>query len=128
MPQKNIDDEIRAALSAEDARLMEEFDDDPSILEVTLKSMNDRFRWVNVIGMVFLLLFVVLGFLSAWQFYLATELKPLIGWALAVMFCLTTVGMMKIWYWMLINRYDATREIKRLELQVARLSQLLRAN
>lgn len=128
MSQKNIDDEIRAALSAEDARLMEEFDDDPSILEVTIKSMGDRFRWVNMVGMVFLLLFVVLGFMSAWQFYLATELKPLIGWALAVMFCITTVGMMKIWYWMLINRYDATREIKRLELQVARLSQRLHSS
>ncbi|WDI44181.1 DUF6768 family protein [Bremerella sp. P1] len=128
MSEKNIDDEIRAALSAEDARLLEQFADDPSILEVTIKSMNDRFRWVNVVGMVFLLLFVVLGFLSAWQFYLATEMKPLIGWALAVMFCITTVSMMKMWYWMLINRYDATREIKRLELQVARLSQRLGAN
>ncbi|MEW4565182.1 DUF6768 family protein [Bremerella sp. JC770] len=123
MAEKNIDEEIRAALSAEDARLMEAFDEDPSILEVTLQSMNDRFRWINMIGMVVLLAFVVLGFVSAWQFYLATEMKPLIGWSLATMFCLTTVGMIKIWYWILINRYDTTREIKRLELQVARLSQ-----
>ena len=125
MSEKNIDEAIRAALPAEDAQLWEQYADDPSIWEVTLKSMNDRFRWVNVVGMVVLLLFVVLGFVSVWQFYLATQLKPLIGWALAVMFCMTTVGMMKIWYWMLINRYDATREIKRLELQVARLSQRL---
>ena len=126
MERKSIDDEIREAMSAEDARLLEEFDDEPSLLELTIKSMTSRFRLVNVVGAVVMLVFVILGTFSIWQFYQATEMKPLIGWSLAVMFCATTVAMMKIWYWILINQYDSTREIKRLELQVARLAQSLR--
>ena len=126
MHNKSIDDEIREALSAEDARLLEEYDEEPSLLEVTLKSMTGRFQRINLMGAVVMVIFVALGFYSGWQFYLATELKSLLGWSLGVMFCVTTVGMMKIWYWMLINRYDATREIKRLELQVARLAQQLK--
>lgn len=126
MHPKSIDDEIREALSAEDARLMEEYSAEPSLLEVTIKSMTGRFQRINLIGVVVMVIFVGLGFYSGWQFYQATELKTLLGWSLAVMFCVTTVGMMKIWYWMLINRYDATREIKRLELQVARLAQQLK--
>ena len=126
MKRKSIDDEIREAMSAEDARLLEEFDDEPSLLELTIKSMTSRFRLVNVVGAVVMLIFVILSIFSIWQFYQATEMKPLIGWSLAVMFCATTVAMMKIWYWILINQYDSTREIKRLELQVARLAQSLR--
>jgi hypothetical protein len=123
MRRKNIDDEIREALSAEDARLLEEFDEEPSLVELTIKSMTSRFRLTNVMGAVVMVIFMVLGLFSVWQFFQATELKALISWSLSIMFCVTTIGLMKIWYWMLIIRYDATREIKRLELQVARLAQ-----
>jgi hypothetical protein len=34
--------------------------------------------------------------------------------------------MMKIWYWLELNKNAVTREIKRLELQVARLSARMR--
>lgn len=125
MQPKNMDQQIREALSAEDARLLAEFDEEPSLLELAIQTMTSRFRLVNMFGAIVMFIFAALGFYSAWQFYQATELKPLIGWSLGVMFCVTTVGMMKIWYWILINRYDGTREIKRLELQVARLTQRL---
>ena len=105
MNPKSIDEQIRETLSAEDARLLDEFGEEPSLLELTIQSMTSRFRFVNLMGAIVMVVFVVLGFYSAWQFSQATELKPLIGWSLGVMFCATTVGMMKIWYWMELNKY-----------------------
>jgi hypothetical protein len=32
-----------------------------------------------------------------------------------------SVAMLKIWYWMEVNRHTLTREIKRVEVQVAQL-------
>lgn len=123
MNRPDIDQQIRDALSNEDAKMLAEFGEDPSLLEVAIKSMTSRYRTINLSSAVVTVLFVVFGFYSAWQFFQATELKDMIAWSLSVMFCTTTVSMLKVWYWLLMNRYEVTREIKRLELQVARMGQ-----
>ncbi len=47
------------------------------------------------------------------------------GQARGFVFCMGAISMMKIWYWMEMQRIGVTREIKRLELQVACLTQRL---
>jgi uncharacterized membrane protein YciS (DUF1049 family) len=46
----------------------------------------------------------------------------MIGWATGFVWCALFIMMVKIWYWLDLNRNAVTREIKRLELQVAQLS------
>ncbi len=41
------------------------------------------------------------------------------------MYSLIVISSLKAWYWMQMNRNALTREIKRLELQIARLSSRL---
>ena len=49
----------------------------------------------------------------------------MIGWAMAFGFSMATVSMLKLWAWMEIEKNTTVREIKRLELQVAMLTQRL---
>ena len=43
-------------------------------------------------------------------------------WAAACIVCVSAVSMLKIWYFLEMNKNAVTREIKRLELQIARLA------
>lgn len=123
MSPRNLDDEICKALTVEDQRLLAELNEEPPLFEVAIRSMSDRYRFFNGVGAGLLVILVAFGVISLWQFYHATELKQIVGWSLATMYCVTTIGMVKIWFWILINRHDTTREVKRLELQVARLAE-----
>ena len=39
--------------------------------------------------------------------------------AVALVFLLIAISMMKIWYWMELNKHAIMRELKRVELQLA---------
>ena len=46
----------------------------------------------------------------------------MIAWSTAFVWGVLTIVLMKIWFWLEINKNGLTREIKRLELQIAHLS------
>jgi hypothetical protein len=125
MNAQDIDDKIKQALAAEDAELYAQFAEEPSLLAMGLEVLNSRNRWVTAMVVCFMVVFMVSGIYSLWQFSVAQETKELIGWAMGFGFSMAAVSMMKIWAWMEIEKNSTVREIKRLELQVARLTQRL---
>jgi uncharacterized membrane protein YciS (DUF1049 family) len=46
----------------------------------------------------------------------------MIGWSTGFLFCCLGTMMMKLWWWAQMDKNSLTREIKRLELQIARLA------
>ncbi len=118
----DLDDKIREALRKEDAELFKDFDDEPSVFDMLMETCRGRHRWLNILGAFWTLVFVVLGILAAVKFFGAVELRDMLMWAAASAFFLSGVSMMKVWYWMELNKNALTREIKRLELQIARLA------
>ena len=117
-----LDDKIREALRKEDAELYKEFDEEPSVFEMLMETCRGRHRWLNVLGAFWTLVFLVLGILSAVRFFGAESTRDIVMWAAACILCMSAVSMLKIWYFLEINRNALTREIKRLELQIARLA------
>ena len=69
-----------------------------------------------------LTVFVGLSVVCAVQFFNAEGIREMILWAGAFGFSLLAVMANKIWYWMELNKNAIKREIKRLELQIARLA------
>ncbi len=120
-----IDDKIKQALATEDAELYAQFAEEPSMLAMGLEVLNSRHRLVTAIMIISMLIFMVTGSYSLWQFFLSHETKPLIGWAMACGFSMAAIAMLKLWAWMEIEKNSTIREIKRLELQIARLTQRL---
>lgn len=119
---KELDKKIREALRKEDAELYEEFDEEPSVIEMLMETCRGRRRWLNVLGAFQTLVFVVLGISSAVKFFGAESTREIVMWAGACILCMTAVSMLKIWFFLEMNRNALTREIKRLELQIARLA------
>lgn len=47
------------------------------------------------------------------------------AWATGFVVCAIAIAMMKVWYWLELNKNSLAREIKRLELELANLSRRL---
>ncbi len=62
------------------------------------------------------------GIFSAVEFFRADTTQQMIAWATGFVFCSISVAMLKIWYWLQMMQNSMTREIKRFELQLARLT------
>lgn len=125
MTKPSIDEKIKQALASEDAEIYEQFAEEPSLLAQGLELLQSRNRLINGVVVVVMFVFLGLGAYSIWQFSLASEIKVLIGWAMSFGFSMAAVSMLKLWAWMEIEKNCTVREIKRLELQVARLAQRL---
>jgi len=119
---KDLNEKIREAIRSEDPDLLEGFDEEPSIFELLFDTMRGRNRWLNLLGVIITLVFLGLAVFCAVQFFSTEEVRDLLMWATGFIFCALAVSMMKVWYWLEIQRNALTREIKRLELQIARLA------
>ncbi len=117
-----LDDKIREALQQEDAELFEDVGSEPSIFEMLMETCRGRHRWLNMLGAFWTLVFLVLGIVAAVKFFSAQSTRDIVMWAAACIVCVSAVSMLKIWYFLEIHKNVLTREIKRLELQIARLA------
>ncbi len=117
-----LDDNIREALQQEDAELFEDVGGEPSIFEMLMETFRGRQRWLVFLMMFWTIVFLVLGVLSVIRFFRAEETRDMLMWAAASAFLVSGVSMMKVWFWMELNKNAITREITRLELQIARLT------
>lgn len=117
-----LDDKIREALRKEDAELFKEFDEEPSVFEMLMETCRGRHHWLNLLGAFWTMVFLVLGILAGINFFQADGTRDIVMWAAACILCMSAVSMLKVWYFLEINRNAVTREIKRLELQIARLA------
>ena len=116
-----LDKKIREALSKEDAEFYKDFGDEPSMFEMVMETFRGKYRWMVIVAVFWTLVFIVLFILAAIRFFNAEATRDMLMWAAACVVCWSAVFMMKVWYWMELNKNALTRDIKRLELQIARL-------
>jgi hypothetical protein len=113
MSDREMDDAIH--------RAMRSGTNEPPLLTQVGEAMGGRARWINLFGVAVAFGLTGVGVWSAIRFSYAEAIKDIIMWAVLFLFCAQAVGLIKIWYWMVMNRNAVSREVKRLEYQVARL-------
>ncbi len=119
----DLDKNIRKALNSENAKLIGDPNDGHRLDQLVLSVFKGNNRFVSAIAMI--MTFVFMG-ISVWcfvRFFGSEETKDLIAFASGFLVCMMAVSMMKIWFWMEMQRVMVTREIKRVELLLARLMQ-----
>lgn len=121
-----LDKKIREALRDEDAAALADVGDEPSMFETIMETFRGRYKWLAVMAVSWSIVFMVMGVLAAIKFFQAEATRDMLMWAVACILCLSGVSMMKVWYWMELNKNALTREIKRLELQIARLARRIK--
>lgn len=119
----NLDDQIRNALSSDDAKMIGSPNDGLRLDQLLISTFQSRNRFVTI--MMMLVSFVFLG-LSIWcaiNFFGASDTKELLTWGFGFIIGIFAVSFMKIWFWLEMQRIAITREVKKVELLTARLLQ-----
>jgi hypothetical protein len=118
----HIDDAIRRALSPADLAAYEALAREPSpIAEAFGMFQNQRRGYVFMVALAGAAL-VALGAYAAWRLMKAAETREMFGWSLLATFAMLALLLIKLWFWLEMQRNSVVREVKRLELQVAALA------
>jgi hypothetical protein len=117
---RDLDLMIDEALDAEERELLHRIGDEPGFFSQALGIFQGRTGWVNAVMMVAQALLFLAGAWAAWHFFQAAEPVAQLRWGFpaAVLLIVATVMKMALLPRMESNRL--MRELKRIELQLAR--------
>ncbi|MEZ4811444.1 MAG: DUF6768 family protein [Allomuricauda sp.] len=119
---EKIDEMIKEALTQEEARFYDELGEQ-NVFEKFEGVFKGKMGWLAIMMNIWILVFFVLLVYCIIQFFSVEDTNGLIQWGAGAFVCLMLVGMLKLYMWMQMDKNDILRELKRLELQVAALSQ-----
>ncbi len=115
-----IDKEIRDALSEHDRELLEHFGEQGLIGQLG-GLFQGKLAWLSVLTMAVGFAVFIVGVYAAWRFTNAGDIASMLSWGGIAWAGFTGMMMIKIWSWMRMETNRTLREIKRLELQIARM-------
>lgn len=117
----NLDQAIRQAMSAEDAAFLARFEAETPIQEA-LGTFRGKWGALNIFA-AFITFAMFGGFVyCVWNLLQVSDLRDTILWSTGALVTALAVAMLKLYFWMEMNKNVMLREVKRLELQVARLA------
>lgn len=124
----NIDEKIKQELETEASTIDEILNDKQGLFELIAGSFKSGIgKWVILINVV---IFIVTGlmFWAGYQFFTASEMSDQIFWGICLLLTTLVQIAMKQWVWMEMGRNSILREVKRIEVAIARLDAKLNRN
>ncbi len=118
-----LDDTIRSALKSQAQHGAIDPDREPPMRTQIAETFRGRFRWLVWLAAFFRIVFLILAVFAAIQFFRVDGTRELIAYALLFLISVGATAAIKLSYWMLLIKNSVIREIKRLELQIAELTQ-----
>ncbi|WP_395645806.1 DUF6768 family protein [Terricaulis sp.] len=118
----NLDQAIRQALSAEDAEFLARFEDKQSPINEALDTFSGRWGALNVLAVIFT--FAIFGAFvyCAWNIFNVSDVRATVIWTGGALLSALAVAMLKLYFFLEMSKNAVLREVKRLELQVARFA------
>lgn len=121
----NLDEHIRNALSPDDATMIGDPDDGLRIDQLMLSTLKTRNWFITGVAFVYTFVFLGLAIWCAVRFFGTDVTKEQLAWGFGFTVCTLGVSMLKMWFWMEMQRIAITREVKKVELLTARMLQEL---
>jgi uncharacterized membrane protein YciS (DUF1049 family) len=125
---ESIDERIQKALSSEDQAFLARMDADGSLYRDIAATFRGHTRWLNAIGWFAAFALFAVAVVCGWQFAIHTDLRSMLLWGAGTTLSFLGLGMIKLWFWMELQKVAIVREIKRVELQLASLTAALRSS
>jgi len=122
----DLDQAIRESLSSEDTELFDRLGADQALHRQVLATFEGQLRWFNTAGWIAGLVLFGVASVSAWRFVQAQELGDMLRWGAASALACAGIALIKVWFWLELQKNAIVREVKRLEVQVASLAAQLR--
>ena len=117
---RNVDELIDEALDAEERELLRSIGDEPGFVERAMGMFGAGTRWMVTFMMVGQTLIFLAGAWLAWGFFEATDPVTQLRWGLPAAVLLLTSLAVKLAVAPAIHTERLMRELKRIELQLAR--------
>ena len=120
-----FDDKISQALRAESDNVWKDVEEQ-GLFEQALGVMRGKHKFLTVVANAVMALFFAITIYSAIRFFGAETTRTQIAWSVGFLTSNMIVAMMKLWFWMQMDKNTVIREVKRLELQVATLAGIIK--
>jgi hypothetical protein len=120
-----VDDAIRRALSPQDLQALDDLSREEPILLQAMRAFEGQQRWVGLVGWAGGFGLFAAGCYFGWRFVQAGDPRTMMLWGAAAGLAALGVSMIKLWFFMEMQKNSIIREVKRLELQVAGLRALV---
>jgi hypothetical protein len=122
----DLDQAIRESLSSEDTELFDRLGADQALHRQVLATFEGQLRWFNIVGWIAGFVLFGVASVSAWRFVQAQELGDMLRWGAASALAFAGIALIKVWFWLELQKNAIVREVKRLEVRVASLTAQLR--
>lgn len=117
---RDMDKLIDKAIGEEERDLLRRIGEEPGFFGQAFGIFGGSTGWVNAVLMVVQTLFFLAGFWAAWMFFAADESVAQLRWGLPAAVLLLTALMLKMMVWPTIQTNRMLRELKLIQLQLAR--------
>jgi len=117
----STDDRIREEFQSRTEAIDHLDVDERSLFGMLFRVFTGSLRRWAALAMAMTLVFVGLTVWTGYGFFTATDADARVFWGVLALASFHAVSMFKIWFFMEMNRHSTLREIKRVELEVARL-------
>jgi len=122
---KELDERIREALATDEEALAALTRQEADFISNALGSFRGRNRFLVLVANIWTFLFFLLMIYSVWQVFQTKDVQRLVQWAILAIFSMTAMSGLKLWWFMEMNKNAVVREVKRVELQLARVAAML---
>lgn len=115
----DMDRKILEAIKAETNATMKDYERDLGLFGLMAESFKGTFRWAVIGAMAMQVVLAAALIYCAVGLFGTEDTAAKIDWVAMGLAAFIAFGLLRIWFFMEINRLSICREIKRLELQVA---------
>lgn len=119
----DLDNRLRAALSADDEAFLDTLEKERGLFAQIGESFRGPMRAMTVVANIAVLIATAVGLWAIWQMLAADTTRGLILWAAAAWAAWTLQIGLKQWISSRIQTLSVLRELKRLELRLARIEE-----
>lgn len=117
---QDLDRMIDEAIAEEERDLLRRIGEEPGFIRQALGIFGGRTGWVNAVLIVVQTIFFLAGVWAAWVFFAAGDPVTQLRWGLPAAVLLLIAVMIKMALWPAVQANRVLRELKLIELQLAR--------
>jgi hypothetical protein len=123
----DLDRKILEAIKAETDATMKTYERELGLFGLIAESFKGKFRWMVIGAFAMQVALAAAIVYCAVGFFGADDAAAKLDWLAPGLTAVVAFGLLRMWYFMELNRLSIAREIKRLELQVAVVASAVRA-